>query len=75
MAQTNSTEEEEVFYDAETEQFNEQEDAYSNSSSSELANKMRETQNGIRMQELIDARSKRDTALYNIKDRLARAGL
>ena len=61
-------------YGAQTEQFNEEEDVYSNPSSSELGNKMRETQNRDRIRELIDARSKRDTALYNIQDRLARAG-
>ena len=69
-----STVEEEVFYDAQMEQFNEEEGVYSNPSSSELANKMRETRNRIRIRELINAWSIRDTALYNIKDRLARAG-
>ena len=71
VKETNNEEGEEVFYDAQTEQFYEQECVYSDPSSSKLGNKMRER---IRMKELIDARSKSDTALYNIKDRLARAG-
>ena len=69
VKETNNEEGEEVFYDTVTEQFYEQECVYSDPSSSKLGNKMRER---IRMKELIDARSKRDTAIYNIHDRLVR---
>ena len=58
---------EEVFYDTVTEQLYAQECVYSDPSSSKLGNKMRER---IRMKDLIDTRSKRDTALYNIQNRV-----
>ena len=70
---SNGEEGEEVFYDTVTEQSYAQECVYSDPSSSELETKMRDTQNRDRMDKLIDARSNRDTALYNIQDRLARA--
>ena len=70
---SNGEEGEEVYYDTVTEPFYAQKCVYSDPSSSELETKMRDTQNRERREKLIDARSNRDTALYNIQDRLARA--